>query len=155
MKISFTQFSLVAALLISFPTLAQYGGYGYGNGYGYGRGGLGGFSQTPQTPRKPPTVDQIADDQTKWMIKKLKLNEEQSLSVEMLNIDHAFKLNDYQEAYMKTYATTRPTQQEIETIRTTAAKWNTEKEAKLQAILTPEQWDIYQKKKKSMPYSPQ
>lgn len=152
MKTRYIQFGLVIALLMSVQAFAQYG-YGYGNGYG--RGGLGSFSQTPQTPRKPPTVDQIADDQTKWMIKKLKLNEEQSLSVEILNIDHAFKLNDYQEAYMKTYATTRPTQQEIETIRTTAAKWNTEKEAKLQAILTPEQWDIYQKKKKGMPYGPQ
>lgn len=107
----------------------------------------------PQTPKKPPTPDQIADDQTKWMVKKLKLNEDQAISVEMLNADYAFKLNDYQEAFMKSHANTRPTPQEIEEIRTTVSKWQAEKEAKYQTIMTPEQWDLYQKKKKGMPYT--
>ena len=155
MKIGIIQLGLFAALLMSLPAIAQYG-YGGGGGYGrgYGRGyGSGSYNQMPQTPRKPLTSDQIAEEQTKWMVKRLKLNEDQSISAEMLNLDFALRLSDYQEAFMKTHANTRPSPQEIQEIRATVDKWQAEKETKLQAILTPEQWDIYQKKKKSMPHS--
>ncbi len=155
MKIGLIQLSLFAALFVSFQTMAQYGGYGggYGGG-GYGRGyGAGSYNQMPSTPRKPKTPDEIAEDQTKWMTKKLKLTDDQALSIETLNLDHALRLSDYQEAFMKTHANIRPSPQEIQQIRTTVDKWQAEKETKFQGILTPEQWEIYQKKKKSLPYS--
>lgn len=151
MKTGIFRFSLFIALLISFQSLAQYGyGGGYG-GYGYGRNSA--LNQMPQTPRKPLTSDQIAEEQTKWMTKKLKLTEDQSISVEMANLDHALRLSDFQDAYMKTHANVRPSPQEIQQIRTTVEKWQAEKEAKFQTILTPEQWEIYQKKKKGMPHT--
>ena len=87
------------------------------------------------------------------MTKKLKLTEDQSISVEMANLDHALRLSDFQDAYMKTHANVRPSPHEIQQIRTTVEKWQAEKEAKFQTILTPEQWEIYQKKKKGMPHT--
>ncbi|MEZ4904190.1 MAG: hypothetical protein R2822_21780 [Spirosomataceae bacterium] len=153
MKKRFIQ--LFLCLLMGFPTMAQYGyggGYGYG---GYGRGMRSQIPQTPNTPKKPPTSDEIAEDQTKWLNKKVKLNEDQAISVEMLFLDYALKLTDFQELYMKSHANTRPTPQEIQQIKTMMDEWNTEKEGKLKAILTPEQWGIYEKKKKAMPYGPQ
>jgi len=131
--------------------VAQYG-YGGGYGGGYGRRNSA-MNQMPQTPRKPLTSDQIAEEQTKWMTKKLKLTEDQAISIEMANLDHALNLSDFQEAYMKTHANTRPTPQEIQQIRATVDKWQTEKEAKFKTILTPEQWEIYEKKKKGMPHT--
>lgn len=150
MKIGLLQISLIATLLISFQSVAQ---YGYGGGYGRGYGRNSAMNQMPQTPRKPLTSDQIAEEQTKWMTKKLKLTEDQSISVETANLDHALRLSDFQEAYMKTHANTRPSPQEIQQIRTTVDKWQADKEAKFQTILTPEQWEIYQKKKKGMPHT--
>ena len=77
--------------------MAQYGGYGGGyGGYGGGYGRNSAMNQMPQTPRKPLTSDQIAEEQTKWMTKKLKLNEDQAISIEMANLDHALRLSDYQ-----------------------------------------------------------
>ncbi len=152
MKIVLIQFVFIAALLVSFEGIAQYGYGGYGGGYGYGRG-YSSRSQFPDTPRKPLTPDKIAEEQTKWMDKKLKLTDEQSLSVETANLDYALRLNDYQEAFMKSHATTRPSPQEIQQVRTTVEKWQAERETKFQSILTPEQWEIYQKKKKSMPHT--
>ncbi len=155
MKIGFLQFCLVATLFISFQTMAQYGGYGGGyGGYGYGRGyGSRSMNQLPSTPKKPLTPDQIAEEQTKWLDKKVKLTEDQSISIETLNLDHALKLSDYQEAFMKIHANSRPSPQEIQQIRETVDKWQTEKDEKFKGILTPEQWAIYEKKKKGMPYT--
>lgn len=141
-------FFLVALLFVSFSSMAQ---YGYG---GYGRGGYGG--RLPQTPNPPPkalTSDKMAEDQTKWMKKKLKLNEDQEISVETVNLDYCLRMMDYQEAFMKTHANTRPTQQELQDIRKLVDTWWTEREAKYQKILTPEQWALYLEKKKSMPHS--
>jgi len=156
MKIGILPFSVFITLLISYQSMAQYGGYGGGyGGYGGGYGRNSAMNQLPQTPKKPPTSDQIAEEQTKWMNKKLKLTEDQAISIEMANLDHALQLSDYQEAFMKTHANIRPTPQEIQQIRTTVDKWQADKDAKFQTILTPVQWEIYQKKKKGMPHTTQ
>lgn len=157
MKMRLLPFGLIAGLFVSFQTMAQYGGYGggYGGYGGYGRGyGAGSMNQLPSTPKKPLTPDQIAEEQTKWLDKKVKLTDDQSISIETLNLDYALKMSDYQEAFMKIHANSRPTPQEIQKIRETVDKWETEKEEKYKGILTPEQWEIYQKKKKGMPYAP-
>ena len=140
---------LVAALFVSAKSMAQYG-YGYG---GYGRGYGSGLPQTPNPPPKPLTSDKIAEDQTKWMKKKLKLNEDQTISVETVNLDYCLRMSDYQDAFMKTHANTRPTQQELQDIRKLVDSWWTEREAKYQKILTPEQWALYLENKKSMPHT--
>jgi hypothetical protein len=140
--------SILAFLVVSNAAMAQFGGGGFGGG----RGGLGGgIPQTPPPAKKPPTPDEMADEETKWMNKKLKLNEDQLLSVETLNLDYALRMSDYRDAFMAAHANTRPTPQEIQKARETMDKWQTEKETKLKAILTPEQWEIYEKKKKSKP----
>jgi len=140
---------LVAALFVSVQSMAQYG-YGYG---GYGRGYGSGLAQTPNPAPKPLTSDKMADEQTKWMKKKLKLDEEQAISVETVNLDYCLRLIDYQEAFTKSHANIRPTQQELQDIRKLVDTWWTEREAKYQKILTPEQWELYLQKKKTMPYA--
>ena len=151
MKIKTTIIGLAALILMSFTTMAQFGGGGGRGGFGGGGGGFGGGQQMPPTPKKPPTADEMADEETKWMNKKLKLTEDQLLSVETLNLDYALRIGDYRDGFMLTHTTTRPTPQEIQQVRETMDKWQTEKETKLKAILTPEQWEIYEKKKKSKP----
>jgi|GEM_PF-1568666 len=153
MKIKITIIGLAALILMSFTTMAQFGGGGGGGrgGFGGGGGGFGGGQQMPPTPKKPPTADEMADEETKWMNKKLKLTEDQLLSVETLNLDYALRIGDYRDAFMLMHATTRPTPQEIQQVRETMDKWQTEKETKLKTILMPAQWDIYEKKKKSRP----
>lgn len=154
MKMRLLSFGFIAALFVSFQTMAQFGGYGGGyGGYGGGRGYRSSLNQFPSTPKKPLTPDQIAEEQTKWLDKRVKLTEDQSISIETLNLDYALKLSDYQEAFMKIHTNSRPTPQEIQQIRETVDKWQTEKEEKYKGILTPEQWEIYQKKKKGMPYA--
>ncbi|TAF93665.1 MAG: hypothetical protein EAZ32_12345 [Cytophagia bacterium] len=151
MKTTVKYVGIIAILLISFSTMAQFGGGGFG---GRGQGGFGGgngIPQTPTTPKKPPTADEMADEETKWMNKKLKLTEDQLLSVETLNLDYALRMGDYRDAFMLAHATARPTPQEVQKARETMEKWQVEKETKLQVLLTPEQWEIYQKKKKSKP----
>ena len=157
MKTNLQLLALTFLLCINASAFAQYGGGYGGGGYGggYGRGGYGGgygAQQMPSTPPKAKTPDQIADDETKWMTKKLNLTEDQSLSVETLNLDFALRMSDFQEIFTKTHPNNmRPSPQEIAQIKETIAKWQAEKETKLKAILTPEQWEIYEKKKKNRP----
>lgn len=126
---------------------AQYG-LGYGQG-GYG-GGLG-RSRIPQAgegmQRKPESLDpeKMANEDTRWMIKKLKLTEEQIPKVENANINFAFKRLDFSEEVKKIVP---PITEEVRAkIRAKAVTIKEERDKEMKAILTEEQFQIYLKKK--------
>lgn len=125
---------------------AQYGGYGYG---GYGRGGMG-RSSIPQAgegaPRKTDLdPEKMANENTRWMIKKLKLTEEQIPKVENANINFAFKRLDFSEEMKKIVP---PITEEIRAkLRAKALTIKEERDKEMKAILTEEQFQIYLKKK--------
>lgn len=129
---------------------AQYG-QGYGQG-GYGGGGLG-RNRIPQAgegmQRKPESLDpeKMANDDTRWMIKKLKLTEDQIPKVENANINFAFKRLDFSEEVKKIVP---PITEEVRAkIRTKALGIKEDRDKELKAILTEEQYQIYLKKKDS------
>lgn len=136
-------------LTISFNTKAQYGG-GYGGG-GYGGAGGYGRSRLPDAgsnfPQKKEEFDpeKMANEDTKWMTKKLKLTEEQIPKIENINIDYAFKKMDFMDEIKKILP---PYSEEIKLKM--REKYTAIKEAKnkeMKAVLTEEQYEIYLKKK--------
>ena len=143
--IFFTTFSI---LLTIQNSQAQYGG-GYGGG-GYG-GGYGRGSGIPQagtnTPPKPPELDpeKMANEDTKWMTKKLKLTEEQITKIEDANINYAFKRIDFQNEIKKILP---PFTEEIRLkYRAKAQAIRDERDKQMKALLTDEQYQIYLKKR--------
>lgn len=132
---------------------AQFGGGGYGGGYGgggygggYGRGG--GIPQAgPSTPPKPAELDpeKMANEDTKWMTKKLKLTEEQTPKIEDANINYAFKRIDFQNEVKKLLP---PFTEEVRLkYRAKAQAMRDERDKEVKAILTEEQYQIYLKKR--------
>ncbi len=128
---------------------AQFGG-GYGGG-GYGGGGYGRGSGIPQagsgTPPKPAELDpeKMANEDTKWMTKKLKLTEEQIPKIENSNINYAFKRIDFQEEIKKLLP---PFTEEIRLkYRAKALALREEHDKEIKAIVTEEQYQIYLKKR--------
>ncbi len=145
-----------------FQASAQYGG-GYGGGYGgyggggYGRGGYGGGSQMSDPsfgnkPPKAPTIDSEADNEMKWLKKKLKLTDDQMIDADFLVMDNTIKRFDMKEAAIKAVKENESKRKEIITkFKDDILKLQADKEAKFQKILTAEQWAIYEEKKKSIP----
>ena len=128
---------------------AQYGG-GYGGGYG-GMGGAYGRNRmsdpTVNFPQKKEEMDpeKMATEDTKWMTKKLKLTEEQIPKVEDININYAFKKLDLFEEAKKILPPYTEEQRTKMRDKYNAMKAGKDKE--LKEVLTPEQYEIYLKKK--------
>ena len=142
-------FFLLSIFLINHVSKAQYGG-GYGGG-GFGGGGYGRGSGIPQagssTPPKPAELDpeKMANEDTKWMTKKLKLTEEQIPKIEDANINYAFKRIDFQNE-IKTILP--PFTEEIRLkYRAKAQALRDERDKEVKALLTEEQYQIYLKKR--------
>ena len=140
---------LISIFLINYVGKAQYGG-GYGGG-GYGGGGYGRGSGIPQagssTPPKPAELDpeKMANEDTKWMTKKLKLTEEQIPKVEDANINYAFIRIDFQNEIKKILP---PFTEEIRLkYRAKAQAIKDERDKQIKALLTDEQYQIYLKKR--------
>jgi len=130
---------------------AQYGGYGGGyggGGYGGGYGRGGGIPQAgPSTPPKPAELDpeKMANEDTKWMTKKLKLTEDQIPKIEDANINYAFKRIDFQNEIKKILP---PFTEEIRLkYRAKAQAMRDERDKEVKAILSEEQYQIYLKKR--------
>ncbi|WP_026994209.1 hypothetical protein [Flectobacillus major] len=146
-------FLCLGILTVSFDSLAQ---YGYGGGYGRqgGFGNRGGIPQAGQgeTRRRDDGMDpeKIAEEDTRWMTKKLKLSEEQLPKVEDLNIKYAFQRFDlFEEIKKATNNGTMPPSDEVRVkIREKMQKMKVDKDNDMKAILTPEQYETYQKKRK-------
>lgn len=154
-KLAFTFGIFITSVICSFNTMAQYGG-GYGGGYG-GAGGFGNRSGIPQagqgmeTRRPDNSLDpeKISTEETRWMTKKLKLTEEQLPKVEDVNIKYAFKRFDIFEEIKKITAngTVAPSEDFRIKIKEKMLKMKADKDKELKDILTPEQFELYQKKR--------
>ena len=148
-------FITISFFLTIQESKAQYGGGGYGGG-GYGGGGYGGAggygrSRIPDagsnTPPKPAELDpeKMANEDTKWMTKKLKLTEEQIPKIEDANINYAFIRIDFQNEVKKLLP---PFTEEIRLkYRAKAQAMRDGRDKEIKALLTDEQYQIYLKKK--------
>ncbi|WP_435356034.1 hypothetical protein [Emticicia sp. SJ17W-69] len=160
LKISFM---LLCCLAFGVSTsYAQYGG-GYGGGYGgyggggYGRGGYGGYGSQfggqdfgNGKPKPPPDPDEVAKEETKIMVKKLKLNEEQEILISSLNEDYAYQRKDLYDLIKKDFGNTRPTPEQIDNAKEKMAALEARKDKELEKLLTPEQFKTYQEMKAKM-----
>jgi hypothetical protein len=144
----------------NFQALAQYGGGYGGGGYaggGYGRGGYGGGSQMSDPSfgnkaPKAPTIDSEADNEIKWLKKKLKLTDDQMIDADFIVMDNTIKRFDMKEAAIKAVKENESKRKDIILkFRDDILKLQVEKETKFRKILTAEQWAIYDEKKKSIP----
>lgn len=154
MKKSIYIFAIICLFLaISKEGNAQYGGGYGGGGYGGGYGGAGGYGRNrmsdPSTnfPKKKEEMDpeKMATEDTKWMTKKLKLAEEQIPKVENININYAFKKMDLYDEAKKLLP---PYTEEVRTkMRDKFTAMKAGKDKELKEVLTPEQYEIYLKKK--------
>ena len=149
-QLTFILFTTLSIMLSIQKSQAQYGG-GYGNGGGYGGGGYGRGSGIPQagssTPPKPTELDpeKMANEDTKWMTKKLKLTEEQIPKIEDANINYAFKRIEFQDEIKKLLP---PFSEEIRLkYRAKAQAMRDERDKEVKALLTDEQYQIYLKKR--------
>ena len=153
-QLTFILFTTLSIMLSIQKSQAQYGGGyggGYGNGGGYGGGGYGRGSGIPQagssTPPKPAELDpeKMANEDTKWMTKKLKLTEEQIPKIEDANINYAFKRIEFQDEIKKLLP---PFSEEIRLkYRAKAQAMRDERDKEVKALLTDEQYQIYLKKR--------
>jgi hypothetical protein len=152
-QLTFIFFVTLSILLNIQESQAQYGG-GYGGG-GYGGGGYGGggygrgsgIPQVANTPPKPAELDpeKMANEDTKWMTKKLKLTEEQIPKIEDANINYAFKRIDFQNEIKKLLP---PFTEEVRLkYRAKAQALRDERDKEVKALLTDEQYQIYLKKR--------
>jgi hypothetical protein len=152
-------FLLLCCLTLTVSiTFAQYGGYGggYGGG-GYGRGGYGGGGYGGSQfggqdfgngkPKPPPDPDEVAQEETKVMVKKLKLNEEQEILISSLNEDYAYQRKDLFELIKKDFGNTRPTPEQIDKAKEKIEALEARKDKELEKLLTAEQFKTYQEMK--------
>ena len=155
----FYSFIIIICTTVSL-SYAQYGGYGggyggYGGGYGgYGRGYGSGLPRADfgNTPRKPETVDQEAENESKWLKKKLKLTDEQFLKVDDLVLEYAIKRSMLKENAMKMAKNEQVRNKVVVQFRQDIVNLQNEKEELLKKVFTPEQIVIYEEKKKNIPY---
>ena len=137
---------------------AQYGGYGvYGGGYGGGYGARGygrGYGNQFQhmdngKPKPPPDPDEVAEQETKLMVKKLKLTEDQEIVIASLNEDYAYQRKDLYDAIKREFAftTEQAKPDQIAKAKERVAALDAKKDKELEKILTPEQMKTYQEMK--------
>jgi hypothetical protein len=147
-QLTFILFTAISIFLTIQESQAQYGG-GYGGG-GYGGGGYGrgsGIPQVANTPPQPAELDpeKMANEDTKWMTKKLKLTEEQIPKIENANINYAFIRIDFENEIKKIVP---PFTEEIRLkYRAKAQAIRDERDKEIKALLTDEQYQIYLKKR--------
>ena len=142
--------SLFVTLATSTVTFAQYGGYG--NGYGRGGMGGGGFggsqmggpSFDTSKPKPPLDPDEVAKEETKFMVKKLKLTDEQEIIISSLNEDYAYQRKDLYEQIKRDFGLMQPTTAQIDAAKEKMLALEARKDKELEKILTAEQFKTYQ-----------
>lgn len=156
MKISLKSFlyilSLPIGLLLSYQSYGQYGGGGMGGRMGGMGGGMGGMNQGQSgSPRAsvPNIAGDMANKETKWLKENLALTKDQAKDVKKLNNEYAHMEQDAIKDIVGTSGG-RPSPDAMKQIRESMLMFNEEKEDKLRAIFTPEQWTQYQSKKEDM-----
>ncbi len=101
---------------------------------------------SPGGPGEPPVFqsispDEIAEKESKWMKKKLKLNKEQLQKVKVINSVYAFKRKDF------ISATDSRNRDNNKKIMDKLAVLDKEKDDELRKVLSQKQYDTYLKKK--------
>jgi hypothetical protein len=97
--------------------------------------------QKEQVSLKKGTWEDIAEKETRWMKKKLKLTKEQLQSVKAINTVYAFKRKNYE-------TTTSPNGEDNkQKIRDTLALLDKEKDDELRKVFTEKQYNLYKTKK--------
>ncbi len=147
----------VVLLFVSMSHVADaqymnpYGGYGGGYGSGYGRGynqfGAADFDRKPKGPLDP---DEVAKEETKAMVKKLKLDEEQELIIGSLNEDYAYQKKAMFERFKKEFEISKPTPAQIEEAKSKMNALEEKKDAELEKILNENQFKTYKAWKAKM-----
>lgn len=125
------------------------GGGGFGGG-GYGRGYNNSFNNPSfdnGKPKPPPDPDEVAKEETRIMVKKYKLDEEQEILVSSLNEDYAYQRKDLYERIKKDFGLTQPTPAQITEARGKMEALEAKKDKELEKIFTPEQFKSYQEVK--------
>jgi hypothetical protein len=135
-------------LSVLYTHAQYYPGYGrgYGSGYGGGLNRYGSDFDNPK-PKGPLDPDELAKEETKWMVKKLKLTDEQEILVSSLNEDYAYQRKDLYDRIKKDFGTERPTPQQITDAKAKMAALEEKQNKELEKILTPEQFKQYLEKK--------
>ena len=136
-------------LSIVFVQAQYYPGYGRNSGMGGGLNRYGSEFDNPK-PKAPLDPDEVAKEETKWMVKKLKLSEEQEVLVSSLNEDYAYQRKDLYERIKKDFGLTKPTPQQIIDAKAKMAALDERQNKELEKILTPEQYKIYIDKKEDV-----
>lgn len=131
---------------------AQYYGGGYGGGGygGYGRGYNSAFNNPSfdsGKPKAPLDPDEVAKEETRIMVKKFKLDEEQEILVSSLNEDYAYQRKDLYELIKKEFGSTQPTPAQIANAKEKMEALEAKKDKELEKIFTPEQFKAYQEVK--------
>ncbi|PLK45350.1 hypothetical protein C0V77_04180 [Emticicia sp. TH156] len=142
---------LVGSLLFSasYAEAQYYPGYGRNSGYGGGFSRFGNDFDNPK-PKAPLDPDEVAKEETKWMVKKLKLTEEQEVLVSSLNEDYAYQRKDMYERIKKDFGQTKPTPQQIIDAKAKMAALDEKQNKELEKILTPDQYKAYIDKKEDV-----
>ena len=157
-----TSILFMCYLIFTISTaIAQYGG-GYGGGYGgYGGGGYGGYGRGYNSafnnpsfdngkPKPPPDPDEVAKEETRIMVKKMKLDEEQEILVSSLNEDYAYQRKDLYELIKKEFGSTQPTPAQIANAKEKMEALELKKDKELEKIFTSEQFKTYQDMKNKL-----
>ena len=124
-----------------------YGGYGGGGYGGYGRGYNSAFNNPSfdnGKPKPPPDPDEVAKEETRIMVKKMKLDEEQEILVSSLNEDYAYQRKDLYELIKKEFGSSQPTPAQIAYAKEKMEALETKKDKELEKIFTSEQFKTYQ-----------
>ncbi len=145
-KIALSTILVMSCILSSY---AQYYGGGFGGG-GFGRGNNSAFNNPSfdnGKPKPPPDPDEVAKEETRIMVKKFKLNEEQEILVSSLNEDYAYQRKDLYELIKREFGSTQPTPAQIANAKEKMEALEAKKDKELEKIFTPEQFKAYQEVK--------
>ncbi|RYU96471.1 hypothetical protein [Emticicia agri] len=135
-------------LSVSYTQAQYYPGYGRGGGFGGGLNRYGSEFDNVK-PKGPLDPDELAKEETKWMVKKLKLTDEQEILVSSLNEDYAYQRKDLYDRIKKDFGLERPTPQQISDAKAKMTDLDEKQNKELEKILTPEQYKIYIEKKEA------
>lgn len=126
---------------------AQYYGGGYGGYGGYGRGYSNVFNNSGfdnGKPKPPPDPDEVAKEETRVMVKKLKLSKDQEAVIASMNEDYAYQRQSVYENFKREIGNSQPTPDQLEKANEKMLAISAKKDKELEKILSADQYKTYQ-----------